>query len=165
MGNHQKILGVVPGLSGAIASYNGYELKLLSMPTVKAKGRGRDVLWDKLADDFLGLTVDYVAKCYIEQVSTRPGEGRSSAFKFGYTAGGVRGMMAHAAIPVVMVTPQKWKKFFGLTSDKKEACAHAAAMFPENKKEFYGPKGGLRDGLAEAALIALYGYHLEIHNV
>ncbi len=106
MGNHQKIIGVDPGLSGAIASYDGYELKLVSMPTVKAKGRGRDVLWDQLATDILGLTDGYVLKCYIEQVSTRPGEGRSSAFKFGYTAGGGRGMMAQAAIPVVMVTPQ-----------------------------------------------------------
>lgn len=162
-GQAAKIFGIDPGMSGALATWDGSELVMYPVPTEKAKGRGRLVLWDDLAGMIQPAMDSFAA--YIEWVSTRPGEGRVSAFKFGYVAGGLRGILAQAAIPTTLVTPQKWKKHFGLTAHKKDAVELAAYRFPENKERFYGPRGGIKDGLAEAALIALYGYEMEVENV
>ncbi len=162
-GQAAKIIGVDPGMSGALATWDGVELTLFPMLTEKAKGRGRVVLWDEQAS-LLQPAMNSIA-AYLERVSTRPGEGRVSAFKFGYVAGGIRGILAQAAIPTTLVTPQIWKKYFGLTAHKKDAVELAASRFPDNKDQFYGPRGGIKDGMAEAALIALYGYNMEIENV
>lgn len=156
------VLGIDPGLSGCLATHNGTETILYPIKSIKQK-RGRAIEWDSLCESIRPAMISMVA--YLEQVSTRPGEGRVSAFKFGYVSGGLRGILAYARVPVVMVTPQKWKKYFGLSADKRQAVELACEKFPDIKDQFYGPRGGLRDGLAEAALIALYGYETEVANV
>ena len=56
-----------------------------------------------------------------------------------------------------MVPPAAWKKSMQVGSDKKQVCARASELFPDNTDLFYGSKGGPKDGVAEAALLALYG--------
>lgn len=162
MGKLQKFLGVDPGLTGAFATWDGSDLQTYAIPIRKIK-IGREVIWEDLVEDLRPALIGCTS-AYIEKVNTRPGEGRSSAFKFGYVAGGFRGIVDQAGIPVRMVTPQKWKKYFDLPADKAEAVRLAASHFPGSTKQFYGPRGGLRDGIAEAALIALYGYNTESAN-
>ena len=53
--------------------------------------------------------------------------------------------------PFHLVTPQKWKKYFHLTSDKNESLDLARSFWPEAK--LIRKKDGNR---AEALLIALY---------
>ncbi len=38
-------IGIDPGLTGAIAQWDGEYLTLLEIPTFKSKGRGREVDW------------------------------------------------------------------------------------------------------------------------
>ena len=63
--------------------------------------------------------------------------------------------------PPVFVTPQKWKKHFKLGKEKDEAVALAVKMFPASESMFFGPRGGVLDGPAEASLIAVYGFEME----
>lgn len=152
-----KVLGIDPGLSGALAMWDGKTLLTLEIPTVKSTGRGREVLWSELNrywDEWFWWA-DHV---FLERVMSRPGEGVSSAFKFGLVFGGLRGMIAAKLIPTTLVTPSVWMKEMGVGRGSKEASIiRATELFPANAKEFRGPKGGRKDGVAEAALIALYG--------
>jgi hypothetical protein len=159
------VLGVDPGLSGAFAWWDGEALYALDIPTTKAK-KGRDVDWDRLvalAGDIINLFgTDYA---YIEQVSSRPAYGKqgkhqqgvASAFKFGYVAGGMRGIIAARHVPVKMVPPNIWKMSMQVSADKRQCVDKACELFPYHTSMFFGPKGGLNDGVAEAALIAWYG--------
>jgi len=73
--------------------------------------------------------------------------------------GMLRGMIRMAGIPLVIVTPKVWQKsVYGgrpRGSDPKEmALMVASQLFPY--VELHGPKGGFKDGRADALLIAEY---------
>ena len=57
-------------------------------------------------------------------------------------------------IPYETVRPQKWKKEFGLTSDKKQSIATAHRLFPgvDLRKNERCKKD--HDGMAESVLLA-----------
>jgi len=148
--------GIDPGITGAVASWDGKDLAALKVPSVKAKGRGNTIDWTQLASS-MSLYFEFVEHFYIEEVSAMPGQGVSSMFKFGYVAGGLRGLVAAMHIPVTMVRANVWKPSMAVTKDKKQTAARAAELFPKDAHLFYGPRGGVEDGLAEAALIAFYG--------
>jgi crossover junction endodeoxyribonuclease RuvC len=150
-----NVLGIDPGLTGALASWDGEWLNLLAMPIMKASGRGNEVNWAELVNRFNVFLLDGVDHAYIERVGARPGQGVSSMFKFGYVSGGLRGLVASHRIPVTFVTPGKWKKALGLNSSKDAARARASELFPKQSQHFARKKD---DGVAEAALIAYYGY-------
>ncbi len=152
-----KVLGIDPGLKGAIARWNGCHLDLLVIPIVKSSGRGNEVCWSLLNSqwDSLFPIIDHV---FLELVHAQPKDGGSSAFKFGTVYGGLMAMTAAKRIPITLVTPGKWKKAYSLIPQKEAAVRRASQLFPLNANSFYGPRGGLKDGLAEAALIAKYGY-------
>ncbi len=152
-----NVLGIDPGLSGALALYNENGLmSTYEIPTVKSTGRGREVLWSELSaaidDQFF-----YADHVFLERVMSRPGEGVSSAFKFGLVFGGLCGMIAAKLLPITLVTPKVWMKAMGVGRGSKEASViRAEQLFPSFS--FRGPKGGKKDGVAEAALIAKYGF-------
>lgn len=137
--------------------WNGSELRMLEVPTLKSSGRGREVNWALLNDRWDDLFF-WADQAFLERVMSRPEEGVSSAFKFGTVFGGMRGMLAAKATPTTLVTPTVWKKYFGLSASKDAAVLRASELFPAYAELFYGPKGGKKDGTAEAALIARYGY-------
>ena len=155
------ILGIDPGNSGAIASYDGKDVVIIDMPIIKAKSRGNEIVWSQLANDFIKAEFYMADHAFIEKVGAMPGQGVASMFKFGYAAGGVRGIIAANWIAVTLVTPPVWKKFQGLigfTKKAKSAASRARAsdLFPGKCDLFKRVKD---DGRAEAALIAHYGYH------
>ena len=89
----------------------------------------------------------------IERVLSMPKQGVLSTFKFGVAYGMARAAVVALAIPYVLVTPGKWKRHFGLTSDKELSRAMAIRLWPgagcfRRKRD---------DGRAEAALLALWG--------
>jgi len=150
-----NILGIDPGLSGGIALYDGSTLEVIGIPTLKASGRGREVNWAELTRQFTAYHLWGIDHAFIEQVGARPGQGVSSMFKFGYVAGGLRAMVAMTDTPVTMVTPTKWKRTMGLNASKDASLIRANELFPGHSEIFALKKN---DGLAEAALIAKYGY-------
>lgn len=74
-------------------------------------------------------------------------------FNFGRSYGDVRGVVGALDVPLHLVSPSKWKKHFGLTSNKDESRRKAIWTFPAVAERFVLKK---HDGRAEAALIALY---------
>jgi len=143
------VMGVDPGLSGAIAFY---------FPETPSRVIAQDL---PLADGEISapLLADVIrsfapSMAVIERVSAMPGQGVVSMFNFGRAYGDVRGAIGALSIPVHFATPQKWKKHFRLSSDKEEARALALRLFPTCADHFKLRK---HHGRAEAALIAKFG--------
>lgn len=150
------VLGIDPGLSGAIAAYDGAGLRVQDVPTLKASSRGREVDWPALADTVKGMCMwDVPSHVFIERVGAMPGQGVSSMFKFGFVAGGLRGLIAAYERPVTYVTPVAWKRALGVQKGKDASRARASELIPSGAHYWQRVKD---DGRAEAALIALYGW-------
>lgn len=102
-------LGIDPGMTGAIALIHG----TAGLAVYDFGGGGRDL--DVLQKLSMNLHL-YDVRCYIERVSSRPGQGVVSVFKFGTNFGQWIGRLEALKIPYDFVTPQKWQKeVFGAT--------------------------------------------------
>ena len=89
----------------------------------------------------------------IERVHSMPGQGVASTFKFGTNYGIWRGILSAFEIPFYTVGVHQWQKgVIQKAQDKKPALAAASRLFPT--AELYGPRGGGKDGRADALLIA-----------
>lgn len=95
------------------------------------------------------------AVCCLEKVGAMPGQGVASMFNFGQSYGYIRGVLETLGIPYQEVTPQKWKKHFGLTGDKAKSIEVCQRLFPDVQLV---PPGCRKphDGMAEALLMAEY---------
>jgi crossover junction endodeoxyribonuclease RuvC len=143
------ILGIDPGLSGGIAIISGSQIELLETIPTEAKGGfiKRQVDAQKLSNI---LRVYPISVCYLEKVSSRPGQGVGSVFSFGDTYGTIRGVLGALNIPTYHVLPQKWKKELKI-SDKEDSLKASQSLFE-------GLKFRKKDhNIAEALLIAYYG--------
>lgn len=147
-------VGVDPGLNGGIASVDvdGDLLYAVRMPTGKFKSGRRFVSVPKLRKYARTPEIDSVA---IEWVWALPGESPSASFSFGAAYGQVSGAFEVLHV-VALVTPQKWKKSYGLPGGdegKDQARELATEMWPAAADWF---KYKIDAGPAEAALIAEY---------
>lgn len=143
------ILGIDPGISGAVAFYfpdAGNRVAVEDVPVA-----GGEISAPHLASMIRRYSPTMAV---IEKVSAMPGQGVVSMFNFGRSYGDVRGVVGALNIPLHFVSPQKWKKHFGLSSEKDQSRMLAIRMFPSVSEHFKLKK---HDGRAEAALIALYG--------
>lgn len=143
------VMGVDPGVSGAVAFYFPMVPGRIAVDDVPVAGGEINV--NELARL---IRIHRPTLAVIERVSAMPGQGVVSMFNFGRSYGDVRGVIGAMDVPLHFVTPQKWKRHFGLSSDKDECRMRAIRMFPAVAESFKLKK---HDGRAEAALIALYG--------
>lgn len=152
------LIGIDPGVSGAVVILSCRQsqrfpepIEWMRMPTFKT---GKSSRVDCAALTRFLLNYDD-GEAFVEQVHAMPGQGATSMFTFGHAAGAVEGMLAALAIPVTLVTPQRWKKGAGLIgSDKDAARSRAIQLWPR-----WGALGKKGEGqaLADAALIARFG--------
>ncbi len=151
------ILGIDPGLKGAIALYAPErQIVIHDMPTheitINNKKKNRiDIYELARLIDFHAANIEHA---YVEEVTASPQMGVTSSFSFGMSAGIVHGIIAANLIPMTFVRPQLWKKHFGLTSDKDASRRKASSLFPLNVGQWSRAQD---DGRAEALLIAVYG--------
>ena len=152
------IVGVDPGLSGAIAFLGeGRELEIFDMPTLEVtrnRKAKRDLNYHEIGRIFEGA--GDVQDFYVEGVSSMPGQGISSAFAFGKAAGAVIGVAAANFWRITEVPPVTWRRAVGLKSGEGKDASRALAthLFPNHSALFARKKD---DGRAEATLIAWYG--------
>lgn len=153
------IIGADPGVSGCIvvlaAETYGY-VDHLHMPTMKvgSKNRVNAAALAAWLREWDGATI-----AYLEDVAARPGQGVSSMFSFGRSAGILEGCMAGVMVPVTYVTPTSWKKRAGLVGkDKDAARSRAIQLYPSLRDLDLKGKG---QALADAILIARFGGGLE----
>jgi crossover junction endodeoxyribonuclease RuvC len=151
-------LGIDPGLSGAIASYDPAtgDLVVHDIPTHTLKRNGktkREIDLHATARIMDDLASSAGASITVEQVGAMPSQGVSSVFAFGKAYGALLALAASTFVPLHTVTPQVWKKALQVPSAKDGARARASALLPRHAGLWPRAKD---DGRAEAALIALY---------
>ena len=122
-----NVLGIDPGSKGALALWQGNLLVTYEIPTAKSTGRGREILWSELNEQWDDLFW-FAEHVFLERVNARPKDGGSSAFKFGSTYGGLRGMIAAKMIPCTLVTPGVWMKAMGVGQDPAGTTQQAPAI-------------------------------------
>ena len=149
------IYGIDPGFTGAITLYwpETGDIEVHDMPTMLS-AKGKTVLNMHSILEILRPENDKARVAFMEQVGAMRGQGVTSMFRFGEQFGALQMALAASETPMYFVTPQKWKKFFGLTRDKGVSRGLAMQRFPKYADQFKRVKD---DGRAEATLIALYG--------
>lgn len=94
--------------------------------------------------------------CCLEKVGARPGQGVVSMFSFGQSVGYIKGVLEAFRIPYQEITPQKWKKEFGLNSEKAASAEVCRKLFPDVSLLATPRCKKPHDGMAEALLMAEY---------
>lgn len=153
-------LGIDPGFDGGVASINAHGEVTLE-PTPSTKGSPREYLEQQMVA-IIGSGFNTFAA--VEEQRAMPKQGGTSMFKIGVGYGLWRGILAARGVSYMTVRPQEWKRIVGLPAkaDKGASVALAQRLFPVVADQLVGPKGGLRDGLAEALLIAEYRRRLGV---
>jgi crossover junction endodeoxyribonuclease RuvC len=149
-------LGIDPGIRGGLAVVNegngvGTLLDAIDIPTVGSGARERvNVLavrvWIKQQKPHFAL---------IERAQAMPRQGASSGFKYGRATGALEAAVVLCGVPLEIIEPTAWKRFWHLPpKDKERSRQRALELFPA-AHALLARK--LDHGRAEAALIALYG--------
>lgn len=92
----------------------------------------------------------------VEKVGAMKGQGVTSMFSFGKSAGYIEGVLETLGIPYQLVPPQKWKKEYSLGSDKKQSIEVCKRLFPDVSLKRTDKCRTDDDGMAEALLLAEY---------
>jgi crossover junction endodeoxyribonuclease RuvC len=156
-----RIIGIDPGISGAIAAYDGSNVYVEDVPTIaikKTKGKGEKNVINMagLADlfNFMFAGADHA---YIERVGPMPGQGVTSMFNFGGAYYALQMGVAMMQTPYTLISPVEWKAKMGLNSDGEKSRMRALQLFPRQAAYFQRKMDHNR---AEAGLLAWYGYQI-----
>ena len=130
-----KIIGIDPGLSGAIAILeNNKVLNIFDIPVMSEGKKNKRQLNSALLVDLLkeNINQEEEVAVVVEQVNAMPGQGVTSMFNFGQTFGALKGICAALELPIFFVRPSKWKKHFELINSSKDASrTKAIEMYPK----------------------------------
>ena len=130
-----KIIGIDPGLSGAIAILeNNKVINIFDIPVMtegkKNKRQLNSALLVNMIKDNVNLHEE--VSVVVEQVNAMPGQGVTSMFNFGQTFGAIKGICAALELPIFFVRPSKWKKHFELINSSKDSSrTKAIEMYPK----------------------------------
>ena len=156
------ILGIDPGLSGAIAYFQINEFNKLQLVGIKdmpvmASMKGKGNVLDLFELRRLFLPVIGLVECvYLEGVTAMPGQGVSSMFKFGGVAMAPEAMAVAFEMKVKHLYPSSWKRAAGLIGKPKDASiALAKTEYPTFAEMLKRKKD---EGRAEAILIGHFGH-------
>ena len=129
-----KIIGIDPGLSGAIAILeNNRVLNIFEIPVMsEGKKNKRQLNSAQLVKLFRdNISKNEEVAVVVEQVNAMPGQGVTSMFNFGQTFGAIKGICASLGLPIFFVRPSKWKKHFELINSSKDSSrTKAIEMYP-----------------------------------
>ena len=152
------VIGIDPGLQGAIALYEPLieKLETFEMPILKAGTNSKRVIDELELSRMVKSWCEKhtIKKVLIERVHAMPKQGVTSVFTFGMGYGIVIGILAANTLPIEYVTPQSWKKELRVPALKDGSRARASQLFPAYSAQWNKSKW---DGRAEAAMIAYYG--------
>ena len=153
------IIGIDPGISGAICFFENGEVKnIIDMPSMaEGKKNKRQIngnqLFNEIKNNIKNISKSNIC-VVVEQVSAMPGQGVTSMFNFGQSFGVIKGICSAMQLPIYFVRPAKWKKYFNLIKTEKEASrTKAIEIFPYISSKLSKKKDSNK---AEAILIASY---------
>ena len=152
-----KIIGIDPGLSGAIAILeNNKVLNIFDIPVMTEGKKNKRQLNSALLVNLLRENIDKEEEVavVVEQVNAMPGQGVTSMFNFGQTFGAIKGICAALEFPIYFVRPSKWKKYFELINSSKDSSrTKAIEMYPKLSNQLAKKKDVNK---SDAILIARY---------
>ena len=155
------IIGIDPGITGAICFFEDGELKdVIDMPTMASGNKNKKQINGSQIFNEISIRIqNYKSEninVVVEQVSAMPGQGVTSMFNFGQSFGILKGICSAMQLPMYFVRPAKWKKYFGLINSEKDASrTRAIEMFPYFSSQLSKKKDSNK---ADAILIASF-YH------
>ena len=130
-----KIIGIDPGLSGAIAILeNNKVLNIFDIPVMSEGKKNKRQLNSALLVNLIkeNINKEEEVAVIVEQVNAMPGQGVTSMFNFGQTFGALKGICAALELPIYIVRPSKWKKYFELINSSKDASrTKVIEMYPK----------------------------------
>ena len=153
------IIGIDPGISGAICFFEKGEIRdAIDMPVMaEGKKNKKQINGSQIFNEISNRIKDYKTEnvnVVIEQVSAMPGQGVTSMFNFGQSFGVIKGICAAMQLPIFFVRPIKWKKHFDLINSQKDASrTKAIEMFPKISSILSRKKDANK---ADAILIACF---------
>ena len=106
-----RILGIDPGLNGAIAilTPTGELVEVVDMRTLAGEGaKNRRSVNPVLLAEIMRQSG--ATHAYIELTGPRPTDGSVSAFGFGRSKGQIEGVCAALGIPTTFIAPTAWKR-------------------------------------------------------
>ena len=130
------IIGIDPGITGAISFFEDGELKdVIDMPTMASGNKNKKQINGSQIFNEISLRIQNQKSeninVVVEQVSAMPGQGVTSMFNFGQSFGAIKGICAAMQLPMYFVRPAKWKKYFNLIKSEKQASrTKAIEIFP-----------------------------------
>ena len=113
------IIGIDPGISGAICFFESDIIKdVIEMPVMAdGKKNKRQINGPQIVNE-IQKRIENIPKknifVVVEHVSAMPGQGVTSMFNFGQSFGVIKGVCAAMQLPIYFVRPSKWKKYFNL---------------------------------------------------
>ena len=156
------IIGIDPGISGAICFFeNGQVKEVINMPVMAdGKKNKRQINGPQTYNEILKRINNYPIKdiiVVIEQVSAMPGQGVTSMFNFGQSFGVIKGICSAMQLSMFFIRPAKWKKYFGLIKTEKDASrTKVIEIIPYISSELSRKKDSNK---ADAVLIASFFYN------
>ena len=153
-----SVLGIDPGLTGALAFNVDGRVSVFDMPVLEIKrgGKTKRELDLPALKDIIRSFYAYNPKgeAWVEKAQAMPKQGTSSMFAYGQSYGAVLGILAAFSIPLTKIHPTVWKKKMGVNAGKDGCRQRASEIFPQYADNWPLKK---HHGRAEAALIAAYG--------
>ena len=156
------IIGIDPGISGAICFFEDGQVKeILDMPVMAdGKKNKRQINGPQIFNEISSRITKFSKKdiiVVIEQVSAMPGQGVTSMFNFGQSFGVLKGICSAMQLSMFFIRPAKWKKYFGLIKTEKDASrTKVIEIFPYISSELSRKKDSNK---ADAVLIASFFYN------
>lgn len=137
-------IGIDPGKMGGFAIIYG-DGKFVCHP------------WDnETFIEELTLINDERCVACVERVGAMRGQGVTSMFSFGKSAGFIEGVLTALKIPYQLIMPRTWKAEFGLNSDKAKSIEVCKRLFPNARLLRTDKCRTEHDGMAESLLMAEY---------
>ena len=139
-------IGLDPGKKGAMAIIES---------TPDGIGEVKIIPFDP--SDYISALKSYSgAVACIEDVHALRGNGITSSFVFGKTYGWLLGVLDALGVSYQAVSVQKWKRSYGLDSDKAKSIEVCKRLLPNVNLKRTDKCRKDDDGCAEACLLALY---------
>ena len=161
-----KVIGIDPGLSGAIAILeNNKVLSIFDMP-IMAEGKKNKRQLNSA--QLVNIIKENTSKSeeiavVVEQVNAMPGQGVTSMFNFGQTFGAIKGVCAALDLPIFFVRPSKWKKHFELINSSKDASrTKVIEMYPTLSAQLTKKRDVNK---SDAVLIAKFYFETKLKDI
>ena len=161
-----KIIGIDPGLSGAIAVMHDKKvINMYDMPLMaEGKKNKRQLNSSQLVNIIKeNINEDEEAVVVVEQVNAMPGQGVTSMFNFGQTFGAIKGVCAALKLPIFFVRPSKWKKHFELINSSKDASRTKVIQMYPNISDQLAKKRDVNK--SDAVLIAKFYIETKLKGI